>query len=133
MPKLFKVDRAIPIPATAEIVAKKGTPHVRILERGKPTLYPLAKDGQKYLKPSSKWCAEVSPCRWHPPQGLFLDPPRCFGNDARRTVEEHRVAESRRPSIDSPRNANGPLPNTSRIGKHLSKRTDELTIISLSN
>ena len=59
MPKLFKVDRTYQLPADAEIVSKKGKPHVRVIEKGKPTLYPLSKDGTKYLKPSSKWCAEV--------------------------------------------------------------------------
>ena len=41
MPKLFKVDRSIPLPANAELVAKKAKPHVRIIEKGTPTLYPL--------------------------------------------------------------------------------------------
>ena len=59
MPKLFKADRTYPLPADAEIVTKKDKPHVRILERGKPTLYPLTKNGTHYLKPSAKWCAEV--------------------------------------------------------------------------
>ena len=59
MPALFKATQSITLPADAEIVTKQGTPHARIVKNGKPTLYPLSKDGKNYLKPRPKWCAAV--------------------------------------------------------------------------
>ena len=45
----------VPLPPDAEIVGHDGKPHVRMKERGKPVLYPLTKDGAKYLRPSKRW------------------------------------------------------------------------------
>ena len=55
----FRPDRAYPIPARAEIVAKEGKPYARIIENGRVALYPLSKDGTKYLKPAKKYVAEI--------------------------------------------------------------------------
>ena len=54
MPKPFKPTRPFPLPANAELVDVAGKPHVRVRERGKPVLYPLTKDGTKYLRPSKR-------------------------------------------------------------------------------
>ena len=55
MPKPFKPTRPFPLPADAELVDVAGKPHVRLKERGKPVLYPLTKDGRKYLRPAKCW------------------------------------------------------------------------------
>ncbi len=55
MPKPFKPTRPFPLPAGAELVDVAGKPHARLKERGKPVLYPLTKDGTKFLKPSKRW------------------------------------------------------------------------------
>ncbi len=55
MPKPFKPTRPFRLPAGAEVVAHGGKPHVRLKERGKPVLYPLTKDGAKYLRPAKRW------------------------------------------------------------------------------
>jgi integrase len=55
MPKPFKPTRPFRLPAGAEIITRDGKPHVRLKERGKPVLYPLTKDGTKYLRPSKRW------------------------------------------------------------------------------
>ncbi len=59
MPDLFRPTTAVQLPAGAEIVERDGKPHARIREGGRATLFPLSKDGTKYLKPSATWCAEV--------------------------------------------------------------------------
>jgi acetyl esterase/lipase/integrase len=59
MATLFKPDRPYPLPENPEIVQKEGKPHIRIRENGKALLFPLTKDGNKYLKPANKWCADV--------------------------------------------------------------------------
>ena len=55
MPKPFKPTRPFPLPADAELVDVAGQPHVRMRERGKPVLYPLTKNGAKYLRPAKRW------------------------------------------------------------------------------
>ncbi len=58
MPKPFKPTRPFSLPADHKLVDVAGKPHVRIRERGKPVLYPLTKDGRKYLRPSKRWYFE---------------------------------------------------------------------------
>src|SRR5947209_18443815 len=58
MATLFKPTRPYPLPANPEIVEKDGKPHVRVREGGKAVLYPITKDGKKYLKPAAKWYAK---------------------------------------------------------------------------
>jgi excisionase family DNA binding protein len=55
MPKPFKLKSVRPLPLNAEIVEHDGKPHLRLKERGRSILYPLTKDGTKYLKPSKRW------------------------------------------------------------------------------
>ncbi len=55
MPKPFKPTRPYRLPAGAEIVTHDGKPHVRLKERGKPVLYPVTKDGTKYLRPAKRY------------------------------------------------------------------------------
>jgi integrase/recombinase XerC len=55
VPKPFKPARPYLLPADAELVDVAGKPHVRLRERGKPVLFPLTKDGKKYLRPSKRW------------------------------------------------------------------------------
>lgn len=58
MPKPFKLQSTRPLPPDAVIVEHEGKPHVRIKERARSVLYPLTKDGAKYLKPSKCWYFE---------------------------------------------------------------------------
>src|SRR3954471_7609347 len=55
MPKPFKPTRPFRLPPDAELVDVAGKPHVRLRERGKPVLYPLTRDGTKYLRPAKRW------------------------------------------------------------------------------
>ena len=55
MPKPFKPTRPFSLPPAADLVDVAGKPHVRLRERGRPVLYPLTKDGAKYLRPSKRW------------------------------------------------------------------------------
>jgi len=55
MASLIRPTRPFPLPVNAEITNKNGKPHVRIRSGGKTALYPLTKDGKKYLKPAAKW------------------------------------------------------------------------------
>ena len=55
MPKPYKLNSTRPLPPDAEIVGHDGRPHVRMRERGKAILFPLTKDGTKYLRPSKRW------------------------------------------------------------------------------
>lgn len=55
MPKPFKPTRPFPLPIDAEILDHGGKPHVRLKERGKSVLYPISKDGRKYLRPAKRW------------------------------------------------------------------------------
>lgn len=60
MPELFKPDRPFPLPADAEVIDRDGRPHVRVRGRGgRAELFPLSKDGTKYLKPAAKWAADI--------------------------------------------------------------------------
>jgi len=59
MPTLFRQTKPHPLPATAEIVDKGGKPHARIREGKQTKLYPLTKDGNRYLRPTAVWCAMV--------------------------------------------------------------------------
>ena len=59
MAKLFKANRTYPLPKDADIVTRKGERFIRIVEQSKPIFYPLTEDGERFLKPRSKWCAEV--------------------------------------------------------------------------
>ena len=45
MAKPFKPVRACPIPPNAELVVVAGRRYVRLKERGKPILYPVARTG----------------------------------------------------------------------------------------
>src|SRR5262245_53820462 len=54
MGTLFKPTCPFPLPADTEILVKDGKPHVRICAGGKSALFPLRKDGKKYLKPAAK-------------------------------------------------------------------------------
>jgi hypothetical protein len=55
MTALFKPTRPFPRPAEAEIVTHKGRPHVRI----GGALYPLSRDGAKFLKPAASYYADI--------------------------------------------------------------------------
>lgn len=55
MPKPFKPSRPFPLPPGADILEHEGKPHVRMKERGKSVLYPLTRDGRKYLRPAKRW------------------------------------------------------------------------------
>ena len=55
MPKPFKPTRPFRLPPDAEILEHKGRPHVRLKDRGRAVLYPLTKDGTKYLRPAKRW------------------------------------------------------------------------------
>jgi excisionase family DNA binding protein len=55
VPKPFKPTRPFRLPPDADIVEHEGKRHVRVKERGKATLYPLTKDGTKYLRPAKRW------------------------------------------------------------------------------
>ncbi len=55
MPKPFKPTRPFRLPADADILEQEGKPHVRLKDRGRTVLYPLTKDGTKYLRPSKRW------------------------------------------------------------------------------
>jgi integrase len=55
MPKPFKPTRPFRLPTGAEIVTHDGKQHLRLRERGKSVLYPLTKNGTKYLRPSKRW------------------------------------------------------------------------------
>ncbi len=59
MPKPYRLQQACPLPADAEIIDHEGRPHVRLKERGRPVLYPLSKDGTKYLRPQKRWYFDV--------------------------------------------------------------------------
>lgn len=58
MATLFRPTRPYPLPPGAEVLDRDGRPHVRLRDGGKPVLYPVSKDGTKYLKPSAKWYAK---------------------------------------------------------------------------
>jgi integrase/recombinase XerD len=55
MTTLFRPTRPFMLPEGAVVVLHKGKSHVRI----GGSLYPLSKDGTKFLKPAAKWAAEV--------------------------------------------------------------------------
>ncbi len=55
MPKPFKLVSTRPLPPDAAILEHEGKPHVRLKDRGRSILYPLTKDGTKYLRPSKCW------------------------------------------------------------------------------
>jgi hypothetical protein len=55
MPKPFKPTRPFRLPPDAEIIERDGKPHVRLKDRGRTVLYPLTKDGTKYLRPAKSW------------------------------------------------------------------------------
>ena len=55
MATLIKPTKPYPLPAGAEIVDREGKPHVRLKENGKAVLFPLTKDGTKFLRPAAKW------------------------------------------------------------------------------
>ena len=55
MPKPFKPTRPCPLPAAPDIFEHEGRPHVRLKDRGRAALYPLTKDGTKYLRPAKRW------------------------------------------------------------------------------
>ena len=54
MPKPFKLQSTRALPAGAEVVNRDGKPHARMKDRGRAVLYPLTKDGTKFLKPSKR-------------------------------------------------------------------------------
>jgi integrase/recombinase XerC len=55
MPKPFKPTRPFPLPADADILEHEGRLHARLKDRGRTVLYPLTKDGTKYLRPAKRW------------------------------------------------------------------------------
>ena len=58
MPKPFKLQSTRTLPAAADIVQHEGRPHVRLREKNRTVLFPLTKDGRKYLRPSKCWYFE---------------------------------------------------------------------------
>ncbi|MBY0459807.1 MAG: hypothetical protein K2V38_21015, partial [Gemmataceae bacterium] len=58
MASLIRPTRPYPLPMNPEIVTKDGKPHVRIGAGRRVVLYPVTKDGRKYLKPTEKWYAK---------------------------------------------------------------------------
>src|SRR5688500_9690431 len=50
-----KPTRPFPLPKDAETLDHAGKPHARLPEPGKAVLYPLSKDGRKYLRPATRW------------------------------------------------------------------------------
>jgi len=59
MPKPYKLHSTRPLPPDAEIVDRDGTPHVRLKDRGKATLFRLTKEGRGYLRPSKRWYFDI--------------------------------------------------------------------------
>jgi excisionase family DNA binding protein len=59
MPKPFKLFSTRPLPQNAVILDHKGKPHVRMKDRGRTVLYPLTKDGRKFLRPSKCWYFKI--------------------------------------------------------------------------
>ncbi len=55
MTALFKPTRPYPLPVDAPLLTHKGKAHVRI----GGAVYPLTKDGKKFLKPAACWYADV--------------------------------------------------------------------------
>ena len=47
------------LPPDSEIVIEDGKPHVRIRDGKRTRLFPLTKDGTRYLRPTAMWCAMV--------------------------------------------------------------------------
>jgi integrase len=60
MASLIRPTRPYPLPVNPDIVTKDGKPHVRITTGGKAALYPLTRDGKKYLKRSAKWYGQYT-------------------------------------------------------------------------
>src|SRR5262249_60085316 len=60
MAPLYKPTRPYPLPDNPEIIDRNGKPHVRVKDDGKAVLYPVTKDGTKYLKPAAKWYAQFT-------------------------------------------------------------------------
>jgi integrase/recombinase XerC len=58
MQKPFKPVSPRPLPPNAEVVDHEGRPHARLKWKGRSTLFPLTKDGLKYLRPSKCWYFE---------------------------------------------------------------------------
>ena len=59
MAKPYKLLSTRTLPAGADVVDSAGVPHVRLKERGRPTLYRLTKSGTGYLRPSKRWYFDV--------------------------------------------------------------------------
>ncbi|MBX3399654.1 MAG: hypothetical protein KF873_13005 [Gemmataceae bacterium] len=55
VPKPFKLFSTRPLSLNADILDHEGRPHVRLKERGRAVLYPLTKDGTKFLRASKCW------------------------------------------------------------------------------
>jgi integrase len=55
MPKPFKPTRPYALPVDAKILEHESRPHIQLKERGRTVLYPLTKDGTKYLRPAKRW------------------------------------------------------------------------------
>ncbi len=60
MASLIRPSRPYPLPPAAGVVDHAGRPHVWLTERGKVALYPVSKDGAKYLKPARKWYGQYA-------------------------------------------------------------------------
>ncbi len=60
MASLIRPTRPYPLPAGAEVVEHAGRKHVRLTEAGRKVLYPLTRDGAKYLKPAKKWYGQFT-------------------------------------------------------------------------
>ena len=59
MAKPYKLSSTRALPHDAEIVQQDSKRYVRLKERGKAVLYPLTKDGLKYLRPAKKWYFDI--------------------------------------------------------------------------
>ena len=58
MPKPFKVFSTRPLPPDAQFIDHDGKPHARLKWKRRSQLFPLTKDGLKYLRPSKCWYFE---------------------------------------------------------------------------
>jgi len=91
MASLFRPTRAYTLPLDAEINDKDGKPHIRMKDKGKTILYPLSKDGTKYLKPAAKWYG-----KYRDAAGVIQKPPLSSNKDAAQTMLTRILADVER-------------------------------------
>jgi hypothetical protein len=60
MASVIRPTRPYLLPAGAAVVKHAGRKHVRLTEAGRKVLYPLTRDGTKYLKPVKKWYGQYA-------------------------------------------------------------------------